>query len=181
MRAYRAPWGFAGGWAIDLFVGTSTRQHADVYVAVLRGYQEELRRTLTGARVDTMVSGSRLPWRATEWLASPTHELHATWPDGAHVELLLNDSDAATGEWVYRRDARVRLALSRAFRSTGGLPLLAPEIVLLFKSKAPAAKDDADLVTALPRLEERAVTWLRDAIVTTGGAGHWAEMLARRE
>jgi len=36
MRGYRAPWGFAGGWAIDLLVGASTRPHADVDVALLR-------------------------------------------------------------------------------------------------------------------------------------------------
>jgi hypothetical protein len=180
MRAYREPWGFAGGWAIDLFVGASTRPHADVDIAVLRGDQEKLRRALAGAQVDTMVGGARLPWGANEWLAPPTHELHATWPDGAHVELVLNDSDAATGEWVYRRDARIRLPLSQTFHSTGALPFLAPEIVLLFKSRAPAAKDDADLATALPRLDDRSVTWLREAIVVTGGADRWVETLSRR-
>jgi len=180
MRAYGAPWGFAGGWAIDLFVGAPTRPHADVDIAVLRADQEKLRRALAGARVDKMVGGSRLPWRATEWLTPPTHELHATWPDGAHVELGLNDSDAETADWIYRRDARIRLPLSRAFRSVGDLPILTPEVVLLFKSKAPAAKDDADLATALPRLDERSVAWLRDAIVATGGADHWVEMLSRR-
>jgi hypothetical protein len=179
MRTYGAPWGFAGGWAIDLFVGASTRPHADVDVAVLREGQEHLRRTLAGAHVDKMVRGARLPWGADEWLVPPAHELHATWPDGTQLELVLNDSDAATHEWVYRRDPRIRLPLSRTFRVAGGLPFLAPEIVLLFKSKAPAAKDDADLAIALPRLDERSVAWLREAIVVTDGAERWVEVLLR--
>src|SRR4051812_43998463 len=106
MRAYRAPWGFAGGWAIDLVIGASTRVHADVDVAVLRDDQDALRRALAGAGVEKAVNGARLPWSTGERLEPPVHELHATWPDGAHLELVLNDRDVETGEWIYRRDAR---------------------------------------------------------------------------
>lgn len=181
MHAHRAPWGFAGGWAIDLFVGATTRPHADVDVAILRDDQAALRSTLTDARIDKAVGGERLPWHADEWLEPPVHELHATWPDGTHLELVLNDRDAETNEWVYRRDARVRLPLSRTFRSAGGIPYLAPEIVLLFKSRRPASKDDADLQVALPHLDAAQAMWLRDAIVTTGGESRWVELLLRRE
>jgi hypothetical protein len=180
MRAYRAPWGFAGGWAIDLFIGASTRVHADVDVAVLRDDQDALRRALAGAWVEKAVNGARLPWSTGERLEPPVHELHATWPDGAHLELVLNDRDVETGEWIYRRDARIRLPMSRLLRSAEGIPYLAPEIVLLFKSRTPAAKDDADLREALPHLDAMSATWLRDAIVTTGGDGRWAKMLLRR-
>jgi hypothetical protein len=109
------------------------------------------------------------------------HEVHARWSDGAHIEVVLNDRDPSTDEWVYRRDARVRLPLARTFRSAAGIPYLAPEIVLLFKSRAPGAKDEADLQTALPHLDDASVQWLRNAIVTTGGEPRWVEMLLRHE
>jgi hypothetical protein len=180
MRAFRAPWGFAGGWAIDLFLGASTRPHADVDIAVLRDDQRELHAVLAGARFDMVVSGVRLPWAEDERLEAPVHEVHASWPDGTHLELVLNDRDAATDEWIYRRDARIRRPLSRTFRVAAGLPYLAPEIVLLFKSRAPASKDEADFRAALPHLDDTAAGWLRDAIVTTAGSARWAEMLLRR-
>jgi hypothetical protein len=180
MRRYRAPWGFAGGWAIDLFVGTSTRPHGDVDVAVLRDDQDEIRQMLAGAQVEKVVNGARLPWSTGERLEPTVHELHATWPDGAHLELVLNDRDVKTDEWIYRRDARIRLPMSRLFRSAEGAPYLAPEIALLFKSRTPGAKDDADLREALPHLDAMSAAWLRDAIVTTGGDGRWAKMLLRR-
>ena len=181
MRAHRTPWGIAGGWAIDLFVGAATRPHADVDIALLRDDQDALRRTLAGANVEKLVSGGRLPWSAGEWLEPPVHELHATWPDGTHLELTLNECDSKTGEWIYRRDPRIRLPLSRMFRAAGDIPILAPEIVLLFKSKAPAPKDEADLQAASPHLDDASARWLRDAIVTTGGERRWAEMLLRRD
>lgn len=33
------PWGFCGGWAIDLFLNRITRSHKDVDVAILRTHQ----------------------------------------------------------------------------------------------------------------------------------------------
>lgn len=36
LEGLAARWWVAGGWAIDLFLGTTTRQHQDVEVAVLR-------------------------------------------------------------------------------------------------------------------------------------------------
>jgi hypothetical protein len=79
-----------------------------------------------------------------------------------------------------RRDARIRLPLSRTFRTAGALPHLAPEIVLLFKSRTPSVKDEADLQAALPHLDDESVQWLRNAIVTTGGEPRWVDMLLRR-
>ena len=181
MRAHRAPWGVAGGWAIDLFVGASTRPHADVDVALMRDDQAALHRILAGARLEKVVGGARTPWRVDERLEPPVHEVHAAWPDEMHVEFVLNDRDASTDEWIYRRDARIRMPLARAFHSEEAIPFLAPEIVLLFKSKAPKAKDDADLRVALPYLDDASARWLGDAIVTTGGAVHWAELVLRRE
>ena len=44
------------------------------------------------------------------------------------------------------------------------LPYLAPEIVLLFKAKAPRAKDEADFAGVLPLLDARRKAWLDAAL-----------------
>jgi hypothetical protein len=36
LAGYDGPWWIGGGWAIDLFVGSSPREHDDVDVVVLR-------------------------------------------------------------------------------------------------------------------------------------------------
>lgn len=134
MSGFGRHWGMAGGWAIDLFLTRQTRPHADVDVAVLRDDQHELRSCLGDAHVQKVVAHELTDWPADEVLEQPIHEVHATWPDGYHLEFLLNEQDRQTHEWVFRRDARIRPPLVAAFRSQRGVPFLAPEIVLPYKS-----------------------------------------------
>ncbi len=35
MSDFKQPWFFAGGWAIDLFLGKETRIHEDIEIGVL--------------------------------------------------------------------------------------------------------------------------------------------------
>ena len=107
----------------------------------------------------------------------PAHEVHVTWPDGFQLEFLLNEHDQETDEWVFRRDARIRRSLPAAFL-TGRLPYLAPEIVLLYKAKAPAPKDDADFNVVLSYLRHDQRAWLRDALHVTAPGHRWGGVLA---
>jgi alpha-D-ribose 1-methylphosphonate 5-triphosphate synthase subunit PhnH len=45
--------------------------------------------------------------------------------------------------------------------------------VLLYKSKAPRPKDEADLALALPRLDNEARVWLAEAIARFEPASPW--------
>lgn len=134
MRHYDAPWAIAGGWAIDLFLGRRTRQHADVDIAILRSDQRLLWTAMQPRAAEYVEEGVVRAWHQDTWLALPIHELYVTTAAGDRCEILLNEHDTATGEWVYRRDARVRRAMSRAIRYAQQVPFLAPEIVLLYKS-----------------------------------------------
>lgn len=59
-------------------------------------------------------------------------------------------------EWVYRRDSEVRRPWRDAIcRSDSGIPYLAPELQLLFKSKEPRAKDHADAERVIPGLRRK--------------------------
>lgn len=166
--AYSRPWFIAGGWASDLFLGRVTREHEDVDVAVLRPHQLALREHLRRWDVryaDPNVRGVRLPWPAGQWLTLPVHELHAGRPSGdpAHVEVLLNE--AVGPDWLYRRDPRVRLPLVRlALTSPDGIPFLAPEVVLLYKSKNPGPTDEQDFRACLPHLGPERAGWLVRAL-----------------
>ena len=80
--------------------------------------------------------------------------------------------------WVFRRDPRVRLPLERAIATTPeAIPYLRPEIVLLFKAKAPSAKDEADRAAALPQVDQPARVWLREALQLVHPSHEWLAAL----
>ncbi|MBD0319572.1 MAG: amino acid transporter [Gemmatimonadetes bacterium] len=176
LRDLRATWAVAGGWAIDLALGRATREHADVDIAVFRDEQGALRAALPGWRFAVAIRGSMAPWPEGERLSLPVHEVHAHPPAGPPVEFLLNERGGA--EWVYRRDPGVRRPLARALREgPSGVALLAPEIVLLYKSKAPRPADEHDFAVAQPLLDADARAWLRTALLRADPAHRWAAAL----
>jgi hypothetical protein len=179
MDGYGGHWGVAGGWAVDLYVGRQTRPHADLDIAVLRSEQPQLQRQLAGADVNKVDLGCLRPWETGEVLSLPTHEIHATWPNGRTLEFLLNDLDDATSWWVFRRDSRVRRPIELVIRTTDGVPHLSPEIVLLYKAKQRGEKDEADLASVLPLLGAEPRRWLVSAIELAHGRHPWLDPLTR--
>jgi hypothetical protein len=177
MGSFHAPWGIAGGWAVDLFIGRESRPHADVDIAVLRADQSQLRSQVAG-RFEKVVERQLAEWSPTEVLELPVHEVHVRWPDGYQLEFLLNEQDRQSGEWVFRRDARIRRPLAAAFMQ-GRVPYLAPEIVLLYKAKAPSTKDDADFRGMLSHLQSDQRSWLRHALDVTAPGHRWASILSQ--
>jgi hypothetical protein len=180
LRALQRPWAVAGGWALDLALGRMTRPHADIDVAVFRADQAALRTALPGWRFAVAVGGALTPWEPDVWLALPVHEVHARPPAGAPgpaLEILLNERQGDS--WVHRRDPAVRRALARAMRDgPGGVRVLAPEVVLLYKSKAPRPADEADFRAARPLLDAEARAWLRAALLRAAPGHAWAAALA---
>lgn len=180
LRDLGAPWAVAGGWALDLALGRVTRAHGDVDVAVFRDDQGALRAALPGWRFQVAAGGVLTPWEPGVWLELPAHEVHVRPPAGAPgpaLELLLNEREGA--DWVYRRDPAVRLPLARAIREVpGGVRVLAPEVVLLYKSKAPRPADQADFLAARPLLDAEGRAWLRDALLRARPDHLWTATLA---
>jgi hypothetical protein len=179
MKDFGRPWAVAGGWALDLFLGFQTRSHADVDIAIRRADQHKLHPRLAGSQVAKVVAGQLLPWATGEFLAAPVHELHAEWSDGRQLEFLLNEFDRDSLEWVYRRDHRVRRPLDLVFRNASTTPYLAPEIVLLYKSKAPSPKDEADFNTVLPHLTSEQRAWLAQALGLFESGHRWADIVMK--
>jgi hypothetical protein len=176
MDGYGHPWAIAGGWALDLFLGRRSRSHADIDVAVCRGDQVDLRQHLLSFTPRKVVDGQLVDWPVGEWLDLPVHEIHARTADGIGFELLLNECDADW--WVFRRDRRIRQALSLAVERAGDLPYLAPEIVLLYKAKSPTSVDEKDFASAARHLRPSARNWLLSALSLCHPGHPWFRALA---
>jgi hypothetical protein len=79
------------------------------------------------------------------------------------AEVLLGS--AVRAFWVHHRSSYcIRRPLSDITRHRDGIPYLAPEVVLLFKSRSKASRDQHDVKTALPLLSAGQHSWLRDAL-----------------
>jgi hypothetical protein len=169
------PWAVAGGWAIDLFVGQVTRTHADLEITILRRDQLKARTALNGWHLEAIDNGEPTPWHADTDLAPSIHEIHGR--RGAEkLELLLSESEGE--HWIYRRDRRIALSLSTAFLETKPIPYLAPEVVLLFKSKDTRPKDHLDFHRSREMLTAGQRRWLRTALDMVQPAHPWIKALA---
>jgi hypothetical protein len=137
MRGFDAPWWVAGGRALDLWMGRQTRAHQDVDVAVLREDQKRLHEAFGGWELYYATSDHRLvPYRSECWLEVPLHGVwvRPTFDAPWLCEFLLNEREGQ--HWVYGRNPAVRKPLDEVgvMAPAGGVPILVPEIVLLYKA-----------------------------------------------
>ena len=107
-------------------------------------------------------------------LEPPRHQVHAHRGDD-FIDFLLTEIDEV---WVYRREPLVIRSPERMGLSTpAGIPYLAPELALLFKSKNTSNKerpqDQQDFERVLPHLEPERRAWLRWALVATSPDHPW--------
>jgi hypothetical protein len=172
-------WFVCGGWALDLFLNRVTRTHKDVDIAIARNDQLIVRDYLRrrGWGFERVVNGALAPWADDEWLTLPAH---AIWckNDGhtpGFVELLLNEIEGE--QFRFRRDQSITLARGRmSFQSLSGLPALAPEIVLLYKSNDPE-DSEADFQNTVESLSGESRNWLKSALHVLFARHAWADRL----
>jgi hypothetical protein len=171
-------WWIAGGYAIELAVGRPLREHGDIDVLLLRRDQLVLRQARPDwdwqAVEQAGDPGERLrPWRAGEYLGSGVRELWGRPGPGQpwQLEIVLDESEG--GDWVSRRDPRVRRPLAQLGAVTAdGVPYLAPEVALYYKAGVLRPKDEIDFAAVLPQLGGPARAWLRGAIGLSCGPDH---------
>lgn len=96
---------------------------------------------------------------------------------GFSLEVLLNER--RSGEWVFRRDERITLPRRRTLlESAWGVPVLAPEIGLLYKAKDPRGRDELDFMALLPHLNQKQCYWLWDAVSLVHPGHPWLGALS---
>ncbi|HZR39785.1 MAG TPA: GrpB family protein, partial [Ktedonobacteraceae bacterium] len=181
LRDFTGLWYICGGWALDAFLGRVTRVHHDVDVVMSRADQLALQQYMTarGWKLITPFEGQLQPWPMHMRLELPRHQIHAH-RSGAFIDFQITDVDS--GIWRYRREPSIIRDMSRAgLRSEEGIPLLAPELVLLFKSKNTTgrerSKDLTDFEKVYTSLEPERRAWLRWALTATDPSHPWIERL----
>lgn len=169
-------WGFCGGWAIDLFLNRITRPHKDVDIAILRTDQRLIFDFLRqrGWMLEQAVEKKLIPIHKDEILTPPVHEIwcrnSGTDPD--FLEVLLNESEG--DQFLFRRNRSIRCLLNQAFViSPSGFPILAPEIALLYKSKALSPIGRSDFQAVLPLLDAPRRQWLAQALHKLSPGHEW--------
>lgn len=175
-------WWIAGGWALDLHVGRQTRHHDDIDVVVLREDLPTVQRHLHGwTLMAADPPGTLRDWRTGEQLPRTVHDVWCRPAGDDAWALQLMVVDPVAGEWVYPHDPRIRRPLATIGTTTPAtphpLPVLAPEIQLLHKSRRPRAKDEADFDAAQGHLSPARRAWLRDALRLTDPAHPWLALL----
>ena len=178
-------WWIAGGWSLDLLVGRQTRRHTDMDVTVLRADADAVRAhfaTWDLYVADPPGTGTLRPWRVGEKLAPHLHDVWCRRAPREPWRFQIMIDDAEDDEWVYRRHTSVRrpVATLRGRASSPDMPVLSPEIQLLYKSKGRREKDEVDFARVLPLLTEEEKEWLGQALQTVTPGHPWSNRLNPR-
>lgn len=159
-------WWVSGGHALELHLGRQWREHDDTDVGVARCDLIEVYSWMSNWEMHIAASG-----RLTRWRGAPlTAERHQNnvWCRHHETEpwtLDLTIGDGTDAEWTYRRNPAVRVSWDAAVLQTAnGVPYLAPELQLLFKSTNIRAKDETDAHEVIPQLTADRRTRLRQLL-----------------
>jgi hypothetical protein len=166
-------WWIGGGRAAR--VGAPARHHEDTDVVVSADDLDELRVALAGWHLWEANSGTLRPLLPGIRLTDGCEQLWARRDarEPWQLDLLL---DRSGDEWVFKRDARVRVPWQRALHTIDGIPYLRPEIALLHKAHLGRPKDEADLAAA--QLDPDSRVWLAQMLEMLGHLS-WAQIVSQ--
>jgi len=175
-------WAVCGGWAIDLYLNQQTRDHKDLDLTIKRIDQLQMQDFLlsNGWTLKKVESGKLYDWEQGDYLKLPVHNVWCSHPDfSAHyVEVLFSEVDEM--HYKFRCNQNIQLPIARAFISSpSNIPILAPEIILLFKAKTSDDNPDYqhDFEVTLPVLATAQREWLSQAIRNVSGNHNWLNSL----
>jgi hypothetical protein len=176
-----ARWYVVAGWAVDIFRGEQTREHEDLEIGVFASDFAKVRDAL--GKYECEVVGSNKGEDAKRWpLGSPAFDEHfQTWIRDPISGVYLLDifRDPHDGDtWKCRRDEAITLPYDQLVRmSSGGIPYMSPEIVLLFKAKHDREKDRDDFNGVRPLLTSLQTEWLRHNLGVIHPDHRWLALL----
>jgi 2-polyprenyl-3-methyl-5-hydroxy-6-metoxy-1,4-benzoquinol methylase/GNAT superfamily N-acetyltransferase len=181
---FKFDWMIAGGWAIDLFLGKQTRTHDDIDILIRRDDQLELQILLsTWDLWAADPPGTLIPWVKGKFLKKGLQDIwgRKTPKDPWQIQIMLFDTE--NNDWIYKRNEQIRRSLSTvSMKTENGLPFLAPEIQLLYKSKSIRGKDQQDFENVLSYLSKDQLAWLKQSFIETYKDDHqWIAQLNSKE
>jgi hypothetical protein len=171
-----ATWGIAGGWALDLWRGQSSRPHGDIEIVVSAAALDAVRECLRGHHFYAASRGALSEVQPGEPLTA--HQFWVLDPIAGKWRLDVMTDPGDDARWIYRRDHRIAAPRREMLgHSQGGIPYLRPAAVLLFKAKDPRPKDAFDLAGALPKLDSAERGWLARALASAHPQSPWIDLL----
>ena len=182
MEGANIPWWIAGGFAFDLHVRRSLREHKDTDVAILRRDHLSAQSFLSQRwRLFKTNQPGLAPWPIGDSLPRSVSDIwlrrdsRSPWA----FQIMLDESDGEN--WLYRRHPEIRCLLQDIIAHTSdGIPYLRPEVQLLYKGGRSARrdKDFVDLQMMLPFLASAEIEWLCNALKMQFPQGHqWLDYL----
>jgi hypothetical protein len=170
-------WAMAGGWAIDVWLGEQTRAHHDVEVVIRRQDQTAVRAALCLTHEWQCLDPPGTGW--SRWdgqpLEPPAFQLQARSPQTTFDVFLETVRDDV---WHFRRDDRICRPLAEIVTlSNTGIPVVRPEVQLLYMAKSTDDKNEHDFVVTRPRLDHDAARWLARSLAVAHPDHRWLEAL----
>lgn len=185
LAGFAGPWWVAGGWALDLWRGTISRDHEDIEISVLRRDQELLyaycaewpRYTPRDDLWEPMLPGEELLFPEFQVQVRPPPSATVVYPGlPPEFEFMLNNVE--DGAWIFRPAPHIRRAWDRAvLPGAYGLRVTAPELLLLHKARHHRPKDEHDFAQVHPYLAPDQRAWLRAALRALRPADPWLASL----
>lgn len=173
-----SPWWFAGGWAIDLWLGRETRAHSDLEIGCFRLDLPKILRPFSDWEI---CEARQKQLRQYDLDAQPPSPPFSVWMRPREASLWTLEvvvEEHAQGVWFYRRDRNVTLPVANLTTITAaGLRVIVPEVQLLYKAKQLRDRDNADFSNVLPRLTSAARAWLRSALAVAHPDHIWITQL----
>lgn len=165
----------SGGVGLDVWLGYGSRDHGDIDLSVLRADWRPFARRLPKRLIPHAAENGYL--RPIGDDADPPANVWCLDADTGAWVLQVNLEDGDDHRWIYRRHPAIARPWHLAVVSIGDTSVVAPEVQLLWKSKNPTAKDEADLARVVPTLEPAAKTWLVNAIRAAHPESPWTRAL----
>ncbi|MET0386857.1 MAG: hypothetical protein ABW321_12900 [Polyangiales bacterium] len=159
-------WWVSGGHALALWLGHSWRSHGDLDLGLLRGDVALAAGRLPDCTLHVAAAGELSPF-VGQPLTAAAHQNNVWARERASnhwvIDLTLGAGDDT--RWIYRRDPAIHRPWAEAvLTSATGIPYLAPDLQLLFKSLAPRPKDTRDAEIVIPALTRAQQEFLAHAL-----------------
>ncbi len=200
LSGLKVEWHLCGGFAIDAYLGTITRKHKDVDITVSFYNMKECIRYLKskGWEIDAPVGNQRLVpvefalqnselyfdnlWcykkganfletEKTDGIFKYVRFIDREQTELDFIEVLFNKIE--NGIFYYKRNYNITREVRKAFIKKHGISILAPEIVLLYKSRNSENSDyqhDYDMVINI--LDKERYNWFMNAMKIAYPKGH---------
>ena len=168
-------WYIAGGYAVELFLGESFREHEDLDIVVFRDEQLDMQHWMLAR--DWVLYCADPPgtlrfWNQGEYLAKGVHDIWGHEAPNDFWQLQLMIAEVEGDEWFSRHNPQIRGKRTDIITTYSDLPCIRIEVQLLYKSRGLRPKDRLDFDACLPYLSAEAKDWLIENLQHLHPQGH---------